>query len=475
MAGLMGTLGTSVNAIKAHTSALDVAGRNLANVNNPAYARQRVVFGDRGSMQTTLGAQSLGVEAVGLAQYRNAMVDNQIVLEQFNGSSLESRSQLLHQVLSGLENGSLASSSSGVETIGDTPTAPKGLPDILDAFFNAWQDFSIQPNNPVQKQFLLDRTDALINKLNLTDSRLADVALPATVVPNSLTRQIDNDVSTTNGLLSKIADLNKQIGSAEIGNIGSALDLRDKRQESIESLSKLINFTSTEQSNGLVTIQLQDSTSTQVDLVDGGILTGTLSRNGSDFEWQPTTGSTVTLDVTGGRLHGEVQAGLDVQSFRDTLDSFVSNLVTKVNTAYNATTNGDFFAAAGTTAGTITRTVTSATLRAGNVGNPSGDNSNALAIASLAEDNTFSGGDTPANNLNRLISGFSFQVNDVDSRLEDSNLLNQTFKTHRNSYSGVSLDEEASDLVRFQRALQASSRVFSVVNELLGDIINMGK
>ena len=64
MAGLFDSLNASVKALSAHSRAIEITGKNLANVNNPAYARQRVVYGDRGTVKTPQGAESLGLEAL---------------------------------------------------------------------------------------------------------------------------------------------------------------------------------------------------------------------------------------------------------------------------------------------------------------------------------------------------------------------------------------------------------------------------
>ena len=62
MSGLFGALNASVGALNAHSRAVETAGKNLANVNNPAYARQRVIYGDRGTVVTPYGAESLGTQ-----------------------------------------------------------------------------------------------------------------------------------------------------------------------------------------------------------------------------------------------------------------------------------------------------------------------------------------------------------------------------------------------------------------------------
>ena len=74
MSGLYASLNTTVKALGAHSRALEIAGKNVANVDNPGYARQRVIFGDRGTVLTPTGAESLGLEALGVGLPGNAAI-----------------------------------------------------------------------------------------------------------------------------------------------------------------------------------------------------------------------------------------------------------------------------------------------------------------------------------------------------------------------------------------------------------------
>jgi flagellar hook-associated protein 1 FlgK len=50
----------------------------------------------------------------------------------------------------------------------------------------------------------------------------------------------------------------------------------------------------------------------------------------------------------------------------------------------------------------------------------------------------------------------------------------QQLQNQRNSVSGVSLDEEAANLVQFQRAYQAAARIVNVIDTLTQTAINLG-
>ena len=184
--------------------------------------------------------------------------------------------------------------------------------------------------------------------------------------------------------------------------------------------------------------------------------------------------------VTGGALHGNLEArDGTVQTLRDQLDALASQLVSEVNTAYNPTgVTGDFFDPAGTTAGTIALAggLTPATLKASD-GGPAGDNTLALAVAQLAN-HTFStaGGDaingTFAKYFAGVVSNFGAVASRVSDQYEDQHNIENIVRAQRDTISGVSMDEELADLVKYQRSFQASSRVIQVIDELLDTIVN---
>src|SRR3954468_19963944 len=102
MGGLFSTLNSSSMALNAHSRAIETAGKNLANVNNPNYSRQRVIYGDRGTVDTPEGAVSLGLEVLGIQQIRDVLMDRQLMREIGLGGSLDSQQAALQRALAGL-------------------------------------------------------------------------------------------------------------------------------------------------------------------------------------------------------------------------------------------------------------------------------------------------------------------------------------------------------------------------------------
>ena len=289
--------------------------------------------------------------------------------------------------------------------------------------------------------------------------------------------QIDSDVGGVNRLLTSIAELNGQIGRAELDSPGGAVDLRDQRQAKIELLSARLPVEVRDSTNGQVQIVAKDSGGADVVLVDRVSVMGSVTFNGT----QLSAGSPATpLALNAGSIKGSLTArDGSIQTLRNDLDQLARQLVTSVNLAYNPSGNtGNFFSAGGLTAGTIAigAGVTAGNLKASD-GGAAGDNTIALAVAQLATkvfstgagnaiDGTFSGA------FSKTVSKLGQALAGATARVEDQSKIEQLVRGQRAAVSGVSLDEEMADLLKYQRSFQASSRVFSVMDELLDGVVN---
>lgn len=461
MSGLYGTLNNTVKALSAHSRAIEIAGKNLANVNNPAYARQRVVYGDRGTVQTPDGAESLGLEARSIQQLRDTMLDRQVMREIALKSSFETEQQGYQRAQAALGQNIDRTDATGAGT---------GIAAALDDFFNAFQSLAARPTDTGERQVLLQKASILTDRLRQVDSRLEQVQ-------DDIDTSIGTNVEAANRLLNTIAELNGQIGRLEINTPGAAVDLRDQRQARIEELAALLPVESREASNGQVQIVVKDAANADIVLVDLAAVQGPVAFTGTGL----TAGTPATaVSLAGGSIHGALVARDGaVQSLRSNLDLLARQLVTSVNDAYNPTgATGDFFAATGLTAATISLEsgITAATLKASD-GGAAGDNSVAQAVAQLASTKfSTAGGDaidgTFGQYFARTVSDLGQALSSANARVEDQGNITQLVRTQREGVSSVSLDEEMADLVRFQRAFQASSRVFSVIDELLDTVVN---
>lgn len=465
MSGLYNSINNTVKALAAQSRAIEITGKNLANVNNTTYARQRVIFGDRGSVQTTNGAESLGLEALGVQQQRDLLLDRQVMREIALKASFEAEQSGYQRAQAGL--GQSIDRTQSASQAGTSGSA--GLSAAIDDFFNAFQSFASRPTDDGERQMLLQKAGILTDRFQLADARLAQSQ-------SDLNAEVNTDVEDVNRLLSTIAELNSQIGRFEINAPGSAVDLRDQRQARLEELAAKLPVEISETSGGQIQVLAKDGTGADVLLVDRGAVQGTVAFDGT----QITAGASATpLALSAGSIKGALTARDGaIQTLRNDLDQLARQLVTSVNAAYNPTgTTGDFFNAAGTTSGSISivSTLTARTLKASD-GGAAGDNSLALAVAQLANasfstgsgdhiDGTFSGF------FSKSVSKLGQALATANSRVEDQSNIEQLVRSQRDGVSGVSLDEEMADLLKYQRAYQASSRVFSVMDQLLEDVV----
>lgn len=465
MSGLFGSLTQSIGALNAHSRGVETAGRNLANVANPDYARQRVLYGDRGTVLTPQGAQSLGIEAKAIQQIRDQLLDRQVLRERGQEASLEAQERTYAKTQAALGEGIDRAQAL------DGSTTGASLANSLGAFFNAFQAFAARPTDLGERQNLVQRADALTERFRATDQRLGQMQ-------TDLDAQIATDVTDINRLLTSVAELNSQIGRLEINAVGSAVDLRDQRQARLEELATKLAVETRDVagSPSQIEVFVRDGGGNPVPLVSLATVAATISFDGTGF----AAGATPIV-VGGGNVHGLLTSRDEgVQTLRDQIEALATQLATSVNDAYNPTgATGDLFSfTPGAAAGTIRLVagLTPAGLKASD-GGAAGDNTLALAVASLASQRfTIAGGDaiegTFAQAYGGIVSDFGRTFAGVVGRLEDQQTISHLVRQQRDAVSGVSMDEEMADLLKYQRAFQASSRVVSIIDDMLDTIVN---
>lgn len=455
MAGLITSLHNSSAALRVHSKGLEVTGKNLANVNNRGYSKERVEIGDRGQINTGVATESMGVEAMGLRQNRDALLDKGVMRELTATADLEAAKTVLTSTETAL--GQFLDRTKDSTTIQNAMGASGGaIGDAITDFFNSWESVSVKPQDVGEKQLLLEKAKILAEKLNQTDDRLEKVQ-------SDVDFQTQVDVETVNQLLAEIAKTNDYIAKAELVKPYSAVDLRDQRQAKLEELSKYLdvqfeNITP----DGLGQIKV---TSGSVTLVDGKDVPGQLT-----YEDDSTATDFRTFQLGGAAfvpVNGKLAAQLEsstgtVQTARDQLNSLKTALRDQVNSAY---TPAAFF---GIDAVTKEISVSATSISAGN----SGSNQIALNVAALGTKSITALGSTFNAYFNKTVTTVAQQLNSTNTRLEDQKLSEEMAVNSRDQYSGVSQDEEITDMMKFQRSFQASARHINVIDTLLEQVVN---
>ncbi|GAB6927551.1 flagellar hook-associated protein FlgK [Paenibacillus sp. JCM 10914] len=500
----------------AQQAALNTAGHNVTNANTPGYSRQttRLVAANPLSfpgLQRTMAAGQLGmgVEADSIRRVRDFLLDIEYRNQNTNLSTWSVQQETL----------------SNIEGIFNEPS-DSSLSASIAEFWTAWQTLSKNPSDTdlSARMAVQQKAIALTETFNHIHSQL-------TTLSNNLTSRIDTKVGEANNYIDQIAELTQSIKRIE-GLGDNANDLRDKRDLLVDQLSMLGNVNVNETGDTYqVTfggqLVVDDMISTPITAAITATLTGgeiagyVTSRDVhvqgyiSQLNIMANTLATGQVEVTlpagtilppGVTIPGAVMDPGNPRKLAEDTKHTVDGLngLHKLGYTLNepATNGTDFFVAAdgGTiTAGNmrLSQSVQSdlknigASLRTEMRNNPDGSTSEvvlkgnggmALLIAGLSE-RTFSFNPNNNNGAITDITNFEGYLQSVISKLgsdssnaikmvENGTLLVEHADTLRLSISSVSLDEEMSDLIRFQHAYSASSRVVTTIDEMLDKLIN---
>lgn len=484
MSNIIGELANASKALTAHRFGVTTAGNNMANVNNPDYARQRVVIGEDGFVQTVGGPRGLGVEVQGFEHMRDAVLDREVLRETSLNASLTSQQAALAKAESSLGQ--------EISRTGDSPfidgaTAngggSGGIAETLNNFFNAFHSLSANPGSDAEKESLLQKADILTEKLNVTSERFSDLH-------DDLGLEVVTDLGSANQMIEEIARLNSEIARAESNRAGQALSLRDQRQGVLEDLSGLMQVKVEEipDSSGQVRVYVPTigADSPQLDLVERGRFQAVdfIDSTDSDPNYQFVVGDKeIQVDIKSGAIQGSLEARDGaIAEYRRGLDGLARELVTQVNALYNSGTapnDTNFFKSTGddaefTAAGiTLAADLNSGTLRTSNDSDNLGDNTLTLAIAELDANRLGNLGDRDFASFYRsIVTDLGENVAKVDARLEDETIVFDMLKQQQESVSGVSLDEEMTDMMKYQRAFEATGKLIRAIDEMLDVIVN---
>jgi flagellar hook-associated protein 1 FlgK len=429
-------LQTALRGVLAHQQAIDTTSHNVANANTEGYSRQEAVMSAGTALQVA-GLGTAGTEMIGTGvsvdafrRIRTGFLDLQYRAQAMQVGDQETRSTQLDQVQMALSEPS------------DT-----GIASQLAKFWNGWADLTNSPDNLAARQALLDQAKNLAAAFQQVDTQLTTVKSQTQAQFNALTGP-GGDVEV---IAKEIAQLNNSIqGVVDTG--GSPNDLMDRRDLLLDRLSKLAQVSVTDLGNGSINVKFGDAA---VDLVAGNTVTwpqALLTPGGQ-------LGALIDIAGTGGVI----------DSYRTDLNTVVKTLADSVNAFHNpggTGTNFFTYGAAGTEAGTlaVNPAVTAATVRTSVTGS-AGANDIAIQIANLR-------GGTADTRYTAFVTRIGGDVKNSQTGATNTNVLLQAIEDRRQSTSGVSMDEEMTNLVRFQRGYQASARVMSTMDQMLDTLIN---
>ncbi len=465
--GLLPLLDIARSGLLAHEYGLSVIGNNIANVQTPGYTRQRAILA---SVAGGLGAYGLpvpgGVRVAGLEQLVDGFLDRRRRLATSDASGGAARRDALGAL------GSLV----------DEVSNPS-LSAAVNDFFDAAEALQRNPAGIAERQQLLARAGAVASELARRTSGVAAQQREADDRVSALVTRANDD-------LARIADLNTRIGASAAEGPGAASALVDERSRVLQDLAGVLPVEVTQRSDGGINVSAGGAT-----LVDGGaiiqqlgIAAGSPGLDGLPLHQVGIAGAGGTLvGVRGLGAHGELGALLtvrdqDLATAASNLDTFAAAFAGAVNGVQtnvgavdldgNPTAGVPLFT--GTTAATLAVAIADPRRIAAAGSLAPGDNQNAIALAALRTtaqaglgNLTFTGW---IGGEQTRIAG---DVADADAAARSAELWANETEAQHDAVSGVSLEEELTNLLAVQRAFQASSKLVSVADQVLDDLMQM--
>ncbi|GGA56169.1 flagellar hook-associated protein 1 [Edaphobacter acidisoli] len=462
MGSLTSLMDIAQQSLIADQNALNITSNNVANQNTPGYTREVVSWQPDDAV--TLNGQTFyeGITSSAVSQ-RDRVLDQRVQQQ----TQVQAQSQALDGALQQVENIFGLSSSS-------TSAGTTALGTAIDSFFNSFSSLAANPTDTATRQSVLDAANTLASNFNSASNQISQIA-------TGLSQQVSGIVGQVNSLTAAIASLNQQIGSVSPNSDAGSLE--DQRQQAINQLSQLVGLDqiSTE-SNGITL-----TTSNGAVLVDGGksFALGTTDAAGATDVVSSATGADITAGLTGGQLGGVLEArDQQIPAYQSSLDNLAYAIGTQVNSQNvlgldeNGVAGAALFTLSATATGAASAIAVSTTdpskIAAAASTEGAAGNSNAQALADLASA-TLVGGST----ADGFYSGLLGQIgNDASAATTDNSAQQATLTqltTQRDSLSGVSLDEEAANLTTYQRSYEAAAKVFTIVDQVMADALNLGE
>jgi flagellar hook-associated protein 1 len=454
MSGIFGALHLSLRSLTNMQTGISVVNENVANLTTEGYSRRRIVFAPGPVEERPFGVLGSGAEILRIQSIRDVFIEARILAEHrakgfYQGQQLGVTQ--LETIVAGAEGARIS--------------------DQLSRFFDSFLDLAGEPSSAALRQIVIAEGSQLAWSIQNT-------AVQLDTLDAGNQHRIEDSVHNINDLLSRIGQINlKLVPMLNRGQDGGTL--YDERQLLLNQLSEELS----------VQVQVDQSSNMIISTPSGRLLlvgseAYTLGVTRTD------TGATVThrdgdisAEIGGGKLGGLLDfQNNTLQSARAAINELAAHLVAVVNEAHengfdlDGNAGGAFFSAVpGEEARTIALAVSDhRAIAAAGPGVGIGDGSNAQALADLRDLRVSGLGDQTLRDFySQIVFDVGLASRGIQTNLNFQDKVLRQLEAQRESVSGVSLDEEAVNLLQYQRSYQASARLIRVLDQLLEETLNL--
>jgi flagellar hook-associated protein 1 FlgK len=459
MSSLLAMLGASGNALDVFQQALNVVQNNVNNSSTPGYASQSLNL--EALPLDVAGGLAGGVAAAGLDNSRDQYAEEQVQQQTQALGQYTAQAQATGTIQSFFD----ASGSSGVSA-------------ALSALFQSFSAWSVTPSDPTAEQSVLDSATNVASSIQGLASSLSQNA-----------QQLDTSIASTasqiNSIASQIQAYNVQRLTETTPDPGEDAQL----YSALDNLSQLTNFSTVTQADGTVTVLLGGGSPLVIGNQQNALSTASSPAGAQVLDSQ---GNDITSQITSGQLGGLLNVRnsvlgsmLGTPTETGTLNQFATTLADTVNQILESgTVSSDPGAAAGTALFTydsaddaaatleVNPDITAAQLAP--VDSAGNANGNANQLAALENTSlTQLGGMTLTQYFGQIASDIGAANQTATDNQTSQQQVVASATTLVNQVSGVSLDEEATNVLQLERAYQASAQVLTVLNTLADTVLDM--
>lgn len=478
MRSSFGGLSIGLSGAWAQQKALDVTGYNISNVNTPGYARQGIThasatpsrYGQSGN--GTMLTVGTGVEVQDINQYRDYFLDQKLKRENQELGYWDAKKSAIEEL----------------ETIFND-NSEDGLQTVMDDFWNSWSQLSKPGGGLTARSLVKENTIAFVETVKNLDTMLLDYR-------KNRNNEIKENVDRLNEITSGIAELNYNIKRVE-GSGVVANDARDQRDALVNELSKLVKIQVIDGNNYNIAVEglqvVSGDTSTPLVAVPDASADGYYS-----IKWGK---SMENVNISGGSIKALIESRDElIDGFRDRLNELVKGVAAEVNKLhYSGFGNMDdtnrymFVDRATNTVDPLVdidlsniafnldlnevNHIAAAKLQ------PPGnyeDNQNALEISVWRLEDVFTDlvYDDTDGKMNfdefyrSIITDIGLEGNKAANAADAQGLLVEQVEYKRQSLMAVSLDEEMTNLIKYEHSYNAAARIVNAMDEMIEIVVN---
>lgn len=467
---------------------MSTTSHNIANANTEGFSRQEVRTETGTAIQEGDYVIGRGVEIQSIRRQHDELIEkklnNSITADKYN----EERTNQLDQV----------------EEIFNEINSD-GMNKILNRFFNSMRELANQPENQAVRSVVKENANVVVGDFHRIQDNLDNNR-------NSINKKINLTTQEINSLASTIATLNKEINIQEVSG-GMANDLRDQRDIALRKLSEFFPLQTYSDSEGQFVVSIEGVGS----IVSGGLAqqlaVGSVVKEGSSsvdkgnaeifFANRPS--HAFSDKIKNGTLGALLKTRNDeIEGLEKQLNELAHGLVLSTNAIHRrgfANHPVPIDALGNPLPGNAQKKVTGINffkepldltraaeyidisdevkedinnIAAGLEANKPGDNRIAIAISKLQHEKVLDSGTTTfEEQYLKSVGNIGLQAGKAKIDGEQSAGILAQAKSFKERLSGVSLDEEAANMVRYQNAYEASAKVIKASDEMFKAVMSL--